>query len=152
MGSATAPGATPIDVRGVLWTLIRTDFKSRYHGTIGGFAWALLKPALMLLVLMSVFSFVFSSAPHYRLNLIVGLFLWDFFAESTKAGLTSLNAKGYLLTKARFPSWILVIASASNALITLTVFVLAFLGYLTVTGRPPHPSAAVLFALYLALF
>ena len=37
------------------------------------------------------------------------MFLWDFFAEGTKSGLTSLHAKGYLLTKARVPPWILVV-------------------------------------------
>ena len=48
-------------VLGLLWTFIRTDFKSRYHGTIGGFLWALLKPAAMFVVLLTVFSFVFNS-------------------------------------------------------------------------------------------
>ena len=27
---------------GLAWTLVRTDFKARYHGTLSGFAWALL--------------------------------------------------------------------------------------------------------------
>ena len=44
---------------GLVWTLIRTDFKTRYHGTIGGFVWALLKPLTMFLVLLAVFSYVF---------------------------------------------------------------------------------------------
>src|SRR5947207_8069147 len=88
---------------GLVWTLVRTDFKARYHGTVGGFAWALLKPLGMFVVLMSVFSLLFASNPTYKLDLIIGLFLWDFFAEGTKTGLTSLHAKGYLLTKARFP-------------------------------------------------
>jgi lipopolysaccharide transport system permease protein len=146
------PGSAHVDVFGLLWTLVRTDFKTRYHGTLGGFAWGLLKPALMFLVLMSVFSFIFASAPHYRLNLIIGLFLWDFFAETTKTGLTALWVKGFLLTKARFPSWILVVASSSNAVITLAVFVLAFLGYRTVTGHAPGAAALALFGLYLVLF
>ena len=55
-------------------------------------------------------------------NLIIGLFLWDFFAEATKTGMASLAAKGFLLTKARFPRWILVVTSIANALITLLVF------------------------------
>ena len=38
-------------------------------------------------MLMGVFSFLFASNPNYKLNLIVGLFLWDFFAEGTKSGL-----------------------------------------------------------------
>src|SRR6266478_2944888 len=107
---------------GLIWTLVRTDFKARYHGTLGGFVWALLKPMSMFVVLMGVFSFLFASNPKYKLNLIVGLFLWDFFAEATKSGLTSLHARGYLLTKARVPSWILVVTSISNAVITLAVF------------------------------
>jgi ABC-type polysaccharide/polyol phosphate export permease len=153
----SVPGSTPravprIDVPGMLWTLVRTDFKSRYHGTFGGFVWALLKPALMFVVLMSVFSLIFAATPNYRLHLIVGLFLWEFFAEATKTGLTSLHAKGYLLTKARFPSWILVVASLSNAAITLGVFAVTFFAYLAAAGRAPGAAGSALFVLYLALY
>src|SRR5213592_3944063 len=107
---AAADAVRPIGARraafphaGLIWTLVRTDFKARYHGTLGGFVWALLKPMSMFVVLMAVFSFLFASNPNYKLDLIVGLFLWDFFAEGTKSGLTSLHARGYLLTKARVP-------------------------------------------------
>ena len=100
--TAAAPGkGRAVWHAGLIWTLVRTDFKTRYHGTLGGFVWALLKPMSMFIVLMGVFSFLFASNPKYKLDLIVGLFLWDFFAEGTKTGLMSLQAKGYLLTKAR---------------------------------------------------
>jgi lipopolysaccharide transport system permease protein len=105
----------------------------------------------MFVVLMAVFSLIFASTPHYQLNLIVGLFLWEFFAESTKTGLISLHAKGYLLTKARFPSWILVAASLSNAVITLGVFSVTFLVYLAAVGRAPGAVEFALFVCYLAL-
>src|SRR5438552_2229238 len=84
-------------VVGLIWTLVRTDFKTRYHGTVGGFVWALLKPFTMFLVLITVFSFVFSSDRNYNLNLVLGLFLWDFFAETTKVGIQALASKSYLL-------------------------------------------------------
>ena len=59
-----AAGARPGALRsGLIWTLVRTDFKARYHGTFGGFVWALLKPPSMFLVLMGVFSFLFASNP-----------------------------------------------------------------------------------------
>jgi lipopolysaccharide transport system permease protein len=148
---STRPGGR-VDLAGVLWTLVRTDFKSRYHGTAGGFAWALLKPGLMFVVLMSVFSFVFASVPNYALNLIIGLFLWDFFSESTKTGLVSLHTKGYLLSKAPFPSWILVVASTSNALITLAVFVAALFAYLFAAGHAPSVAGSLLFLAYLACY
>jgi ABC-type polysaccharide/polyol phosphate export permease len=143
---AAAPHA---DIGGLIWTLIRTDFKARYHGTLSGFVWALLKPLMMFVVLTAVFSFVFTSTPAYRMNLLVGLFLWEFFAEGTKNGLTSLHAKGFLLTKARFPSWVLVVTSISNPLITIAVFATAVTAFLTVTTGALSPGLLTLFALYI---
>jgi lipopolysaccharide transport system permease protein len=149
--NATPPVASPSH-RGsgafLFWTLVRTDFKTRYHGTWGGFVWALLKPLSLFVVLMGVFSFVFAADPNYKLDLIIGLFLWDFFAEGTKAGLISLHAKGFLLTKARCPAWILVVASIANAVITLTVFVVVIVVFLSVAGRPPSLQALISFLGY----
>ncbi len=134
---------------GMIWTLVRTDFKVRYHGTLGGFVWALLKPLSMFLVLLGVFSFIFASTdPHYKLNLILGLFVWEFFSEGTKVGLLSLFAKGYLLTKTRFPRWIVVATSTSNSVITLLVFTTVFLLYLAWAGRFPSPIGLLLFIAY----
>ena len=148
--AATVPGRRGGSLGGLVWTLVRTDFKARYHGTPTGFAWALLKPVTMFLVLMGVFSFVFAADPNYKLNLIVGLFLWDFFAESTKVGLGSLHAKGFLLSKARFPSWVVVVASAANPVITLLVFTATITVFLAAFRHPPSLEALGLFALYLA--
>jgi lipopolysaccharide transport system permease protein len=134
---------------GLVWTLIRTDFKTRYHGTFGGFVWALLKPLTMFLVLMAVFSYVFASESQYKLDLIIGLFIYEFFQEATKTGLLSLRAKGYLLTKARFPSWIVVVTSTSNAVITLMVFSVVLIAFLALSGRPPAPAAIGLYVVYL---
>lgn len=136
----------------LLWTFIRTDFKSRYHGTIGGFLWALLKPAAMFVVLWTVFSFVFNSDEQYNANLLIGLFVFDFFGEASKTGITSLHAKGYLLTKARFPSWIVVVASMANAVITLGIFVGVITVFLSVGGRPPSALGLGLFVFYLLMF
>jgi lipopolysaccharide transport system permease protein len=110
--------------------------------------WALLKPLSMFVVLMSVFSFLFATNPKYKLDLIVGLFLWDFFAEGTKTGLMSLQARGYLLTKARVPSWILVITSISNAVITLVVFSIVMVVFLTAAGHAPGAAAFLAYGAY----
>jgi lipopolysaccharide transport system permease protein len=133
---------------GLLWTLVRTDFKSRYHGSIGGYVWALFKPLAMFLVLLSVFSFVFHDDPNYKMNLIVGLFLYDFFGDATKTALISLHTKGYLITKAKFPSWIIVVTSISNAAITLGLFSVVVVMFLALSGKPPSFLSVVLFVWY----
>jgi len=132
-----------------MWTLVRTDFKARYHGTLSGFVWALLKPLTMFAVLTAVFSLVFRREPHYKLDLLIGLFLWDFFAEGTKVGLTALHAKGFLLTKARFPAWILVVTSIANPLLTILVFSVTLVVFLWVAGPVPTLAVLGLFLAYL---
>jgi ABC-type polysaccharide/polyol phosphate export permease len=137
---------------GLVWTLVRTDFKSRYHGTAAGFLWALLKPACMFVVLWSVFSFVFVSDDDYRVNLIIGLFLWDFFSDATHAGLLSLASKGYLVTKARVAPWVFVLTSLSNAVITLAVFAVIIVAFVAASGYEVSPGMLGLFLLYLAAY
>jgi lipopolysaccharide transport system permease protein len=134
---------------GLVWTLVRTDFKARYHGTASGFVWALLKPATMFFVLVAVFSFVFASEPNYKLDLIIGLFLWDFFADATKTGMTSLSAKSFLLTKAKLPGWIVVVTSMANAVLTLGVFAVVASIFVVWSGRTPGATAFAAFGVYL---
>jgi lipopolysaccharide transport system permease protein len=146
--AGSARGSRAYARAGLVWTLVRTEFKARYHGTLGGFVWALLKPLSMFVVLMSVFSFLFATNPKYKLDLIVGLFLWDFFAQGTSTGLMSLQTRGYLLTKARVPSWILVVTSVSNAAITLAVFSAVMVVFLAAAGHPPTATAFLAYLAY----
>ena len=140
------------DVPGTLWTLVRTDFKVRYHGTLMGYVWAMLKPLAMFLVLMGVFTFVFDSTPDYALHLVLGLFLYDYFQEATKTGLVSLHSKGYLIGRSRFPRWLLVVASTANPLIVVATASAAILACLAFAGRTPAPAALLLYLLYVLLF
>jgi ABC-type polysaccharide/polyol phosphate export permease len=136
----------------LIWTLVRTDFKSRYHGTLGGFLWALMKPLMMFVVLVSVFSFLFRSDPSYKVNLVIGLFLYDFFAEATKAGLQSLHSKGFLLSKAKFPTWVLVVTSVSNSVITLAILSIAATLFILVSHGTLAAVALPFLGLYLLCY
>jgi lipopolysaccharide transport system permease protein len=149
--SSRAQAQTSAYLPGLVWTLIRTDFKTRYHGTVGGYLWALAKPLTMFAVLLGVFSFIFSDKD-YPLYLVIGLFLWDFFNEATKTGLGCLHAKGFLLTKAKFPTWILSLTSVSNALITMAFFVVVVCGYICIFRRPLSVVDILLFLVYLAAY
>jgi ABC-type polysaccharide/polyol phosphate export permease len=140
--------AEQLDWKGLIWTLVRTDFKVRYHRTILGFLWALARPVAMLITLLVVFGALFHSQPDFSLKLVVGLFLWEYFNEATKVGLIALHMKGYLLTKTRFPRWVLVLTSQSNPLITLAVYAVTMLVVLLVTGKALPPLHLLLFLFY----
>lgn len=150
VASSDARGIDALSIRlGLIWTLVRTDFKARYHGSMNGFLWALLKPAGMFLVLMTVFSFLFPD-PGYKLNLIVGLGLWEFFSDAARTGLISLDTKAFLIRKMRTPLWVLVLASLANAVITMVVFSAGIVLFLAASGRAPSPLHLLCFAAYMA--
>ncbi len=149
----SARSAAPrLDYLGAAWTLVRTDFRIRYHGTLGGFLWALAKPVAMIGVLASVFSWLFAATPDYRLNLLVGIVLWDFFAEGSRTGMLSLLAKAHLIGKTAFPRWLLVVTSLATPLLTLSVFTAGLLAVLALAGRLPGPlPLAAFFGAQLAM-
>jgi lipopolysaccharide transport system permease protein len=137
---------------GLVWTLVRTDFKTRYHGTLGGYLWALAKPLTMFGVLYAVFSVVFAMDADYKLNLIIGLFLWDFFSDATKTGFVSLQTKTFLLTKTKFPPWVVVLTSTSNALITVLIFSIGVCIYISIFIRALSLIEIGCFGLYIFIF
>lgn len=97
-----------------VWMLAKTDFKLRYHGSALGIVWVLLKPLAIFGVLSFVFSHVFKNTASYSLNLLTGLIFWNFFAEGTMVGITSLLSKAHIITKIFVPKWIIVLASTLN--------------------------------------
>jgi lipopolysaccharide transport system permease protein len=145
------PNKTSAYLPGLIWTIVRTDFKTRYHGTLGGYCWALVKPLTMFAVLYAVFSVVFAKDPNYNLNLIIGLFLWDFFSDATKTGFVSLQTKTFLLTKTKFPSWVVVLTSVSNALITVAIFGTGVCVYISIFIRRLSLLEICCFGLYIFL-
>jgi ABC-2 type transport system permease protein len=108
--------------RALLSELVRTDFKLRYQGSILGYAWSLLRPLLLFVILYVVFvKFIKLGAgvPHYPIYLLLGIVLWNFFAEMTSMSLGSIVGRGDLIRKIRIPRWIIVISSSISALINL---------------------------------
>lgn len=108
--------------RALLAELVRTDFKLRYQGSVLGYAWSLLRPLLMFLILYVVFvKFlkIGSGIPHYPVYLLLGIVIWNFFLEMTVQSLGSIVGRGDLIRKIRIPRWLIVFSSSISALINL---------------------------------
>jgi ABC-type polysaccharide/polyol phosphate export permease len=150
VASAPPTARASFDTWGAFWTLVRTDFVVRYHGTVQGFFWALLKPLAMFSALAVVFSFIFSAKQQYAVNLLVGLTLYEYFAEGTKTGLASMLVKGFLISKSTFPRWLIVVASTVNPLLNALVMSLGLLVYLAVAGPRLSLASVGLYVWYFA--
>lgn len=108
--------------RALLAELVRTDFKLRYQGSVLGYAWSLLRPLLLFVILYLVFvKFLKLGAevPHFPVYLLLGIVIWNFFNEMTMQSLGSIVGRGDLIRKIRIPRWIIVLSSSISALINL---------------------------------
>lgn len=133
----------------LLWVLAKTDFKLRYHGSVLGYFWTLLKPLLMFAVLYLTFSiFMRWDMPYYQVYLLLGIIIWNFFGEGTMAGLNSLLSKAGIIKKIYFPRILIVLASTVSALLTLVLNLIVFLIIYLLNGLPLHPLM-LLFPVYI---
>lgn len=108
--------------RALLAELVRTDFKLRYQGSVLGYAWSLLRPLLLFLILYVVFvKFIKlgGDIPHFPIYLLLGIVLWTFFADMTSQSLGSIVGRGDLIRKIRIPRWIIVLSTNVSAVINL---------------------------------
>ncbi|CAN5644319.1 ABC transporter permease [soil metagenome] len=119
--------------RVLLSEMIRTDFKLRYQGSILGYVWSVLKPLFLFAILYTVFTQflrIGAGIPNYGLSLLLGIVLWNFFAEATSGALKSIVAKGSLIRKVDIPRYLIPVTSIASAFINmmfnlLVVFIFA---------------------------
>src|ERR1700724_3249587 len=100
--------------RALLSELVRTDFKLRYQGSALGYAWSLLRPLLMFLILYVVFVKFLklgTGVPLYPVYLLLGIVIWNFFLEMTSQSLGSIVSRVDLIRKIRISRWIIVIST-----------------------------------------
>jgi ABC-2 type transport system permease protein len=108
----------------LLKQLVKTDFKLRYQGSILGYVWSLLRPLFMFVILYVVFG-VFLKAkgdiPHYPVYLLLGIVLWNYFAEVTSGSVGAIVGRGDLLRKISFPKYVIILAGSFSAFINLVL-------------------------------
>lgn len=114
--------------RALLWSLTQRELKARYRGSVLGFLWTFLNPALLMLVYSLVFSvYMRTSIEHYTYFLFVGLLPWIWFASSVGGGASAISDRRDLLTKVRFPAQVLpatvVATNLVNYLLALPLMV-----------------------------
>jgi ABC-2 type transport system permease protein len=101
-----------------------TQFKLRYTKSLLGYAWSLLKPAMLFGITYVIFVDLFhveDGTPFYGIQLLLGIVIWTFFAECTAASMQAIAGSGGLIRKAYFPRSILVIAASLSSVFTFLI-------------------------------
>ncbi len=112
-----------------------TDFKKTYYGTVLGYFWSLVRPAVMFSVLLVVFTQIFrlSGVAHYPVLLLLGIVFFTAFQEVTSTAVTSVVANEGIVRKTQFPRLVIPLATVMTGifnlllnLIPVFIFILAF--------------------------
>lgn len=113
-----------------------TNFKLKYTGSILGYLWSLMKPAMYFAVLYVIFVHVFGlKSPDFPLELLVGIVMFTFFAECTSNSMGSISGNAHLVRKALFPLSALVVSQSITAFITLAINLSLIVAVATPLGR-----------------
>ena len=109
--------------------LVLRDIKVKYKRSILGFAWSILNPLLMMVVMSIVFSTIFkSSIKNFPMYLITGQVVFSFFSEATNMAMISIIGNGGLIKKVYIPKYIFplskVMFSFSNMLFSLVAVII----------------------------
>ncbi len=125
--------------RALLAELVRTDFKLRYQGSVLGYAWSLLRPLFLFLILYIVFTKflrIGGNIPYYPVYLLLGIVLWQFFADMTSQSLSSIVVRGDLIRKISIPRWLIVFSSSFSAIINLTLNLIVVAVFMVLSKVP----------------
>jgi len=114
--------------RFLLLQLAKRDFKIKYRGSALGVIWSVLNPLLNMIVLSIVFGQIFRAVDNYKMYLLAGLTIFNFFSEATNVACTSVVSNFGMITKVYFPKFIIptskVLTSSISLLITTGVYLI----------------------------
>jgi ABC-type polysaccharide/polyol phosphate export permease len=141
--------------RDLLWHMTIRHLRGQYKQSVLGYAWAILNPLSLMIILSFVFSTILripSQGVPFPLFLLVALLPWIFFSSALSSATDSVVGASSLVTKVYFPREVLPTAAVFTKIVDL-VFGLMVLGCLMVYyGHPPEWTSVwfpILFLIHL---
>jgi ABC-type polysaccharide/polyol phosphate export permease len=125
--------------RELIWALALKELRVRYKRSVLGFVWALLNPALLMIVLTLVFGTIMRfSAPHYSIFLLSMLLPWTFFSQSLAYSVESIVGNGELLKKVKVARLVFPVAALVSNIINFLLSLIPLLLLIVAMRFPVH--------------
>jgi len=127
--------------RYLLQNLVGRDFKLKYRRSVLGVLWSVLNPLLMCLVYWAVFSSLpgfRGNIPNFAVYLLCGQLMFNFFSDSTSAGMSSVLSAAPLLKKVYIPKYIFPMEKCCFSMVNTCFSFIALLLVIVFTGSPLH--------------
>jgi lipopolysaccharide transport system permease protein len=133
--------------RELIRNLVVRDLKVRYKNSAFGFAWSLLNPLFMMVVLSVVFSLVFERASpveNFPAFLVAGLIPWNFTNMSLTRAVNSILDSSQLVRKVFFPREVIPISVVLANFVHFLLAIPVLLVILMFLGVMPNPKIILL--------
>jgi lipopolysaccharide transport system permease protein len=128
---------TFLKYRELFFQLVTRDIKKKYRRSILGYLWSVLNPLLTMVVLVIVFSNMFSrGVPNFPVYLLTGQLLFNFMVVSTSRSLSSVVSNASILRKIYVPKYIFTLSVVTSELITFFFSMGALIIVILFTGAP----------------
>lgn len=122
----------------LLSTLTTRDLKLRYQGSVFGWAWSLVRPLALGLVLSFALDTVLRAGITTTF-LLTGLFPWFWFQSSVQGSTTTFVGNGGLLKKVRFPRAVLPLSIVLGNTLQFLLALPVLAAFLIIDGYNPEP-------------
>jgi lipopolysaccharide transport system permease protein len=145
--------------RGLMRSMVRRDLTSRYKGSIIGPAWAIITPAVTIIIFTVIFSGIFGarfcagcSHLSFALYLFCGLLPWIAFSDGVQRSTSSLTDNVNLVKRVVFPTEALPVNLALSAIAQQMLGTVVLLAGALILERAIHPTTLLLPALLIPQF
>ncbi len=140
------------EYRDLIQVLTISNLKIKYQSSVLGFAWSLINPLFMMIILYIVFSGIFKiSEKQFALYILIGIVTWRFFTSATNLGMISIVSQPGLVKKIFFPREILVFSSVLSCLIS-SLLEFAVLFCILIILQVSISSSILLFPIIILIF
>ncbi len=139
------------DYRELVGNLVVSDLKIKYADSMLGFAWSLLNPLMMMIILYVIFS-NFYRQENFIIYLLIGILSWRFFSIVTTSSLEAIVKRESLVKKIYVPREILTLSTVISGLISSFLEFLVLIPLLVVLGAGIRPTILLFPAAQLLFF
>ena len=134
------------------------DIKVKYKQTALGFLWAVIQPALMVLIFTVFFGRVLkvpSDSLPYPVFVFAGMLLWNVFSSGLSNAANSMVSNANIIKKIYFPRLIIPLSAVLSALFDFLMALMVFIVLILIYGLKINVlyfSGALLLSIFMVAF
>ena len=116
-------------------SFVINSLRRRYQRSVLGFAWSMLNPLLMMIVMTTIFSMLFHQDPKsYGIYIFTGLLPWQFISESVVGGCSAIVGAEAFMKKVYVPKLFFPLVTCSTELVNTSLALVSMIILATVLG------------------